>query len=361
MLEHARRLTLYLGARGLLLFLTVVVAIYCVILIANMGGYMDRLKENEIKEQVGILFRQNQELRQLPEGERAKLFNEYVEIRKRAAGLDKPFFQRSLVYLVDGLRLTLGRAEYITSDTGSKQVKLILLERLPHTLLLWGVADVLLFSISVLVALYLSRRYGSFPDRLVVALAPTSTPPIWFYGILLILIFASVLRVLPYGGFIDAPPPKTTVGYAVSVIKHMILPVLSVLIGGIFVSIYSWRTFFLIYSSEDYVEMAKAKGLPSRMIERRYVLRPTLPPIITSFSLMLIQVWMGGIVTETVFAWPGLGRLLYEAIGYADSPVIVGSSVVYGYLLAVTVFFLDIVYAMLDPRVRVGAGAARSV
>ena len=85
--------------------------------------------------------------------------------------------------------------------------------------------------------------------------------------------------------------------------------------ASFFLSIYNWRTFFLIYSSEDYVEMAKAKGLPARDIERRYILRPTLPTIITKFALLLISVWQGAIITETVFLWPGLGRTLYRRLG----------------------------------------------
>ena len=126
-------------------------------------------------------------------------------------------------------------------------------------------------------ALFLSRRYGSFLDKLVIALAPNSAAPAWFYGLFLILIFAALLGWLPYGGMIDAPPPQEPLPRALSIAKHMILPVLSMFIANIFASIYSWRTFFLIYSSEDYVEMAKAKGLSDRQIERRYVLRPTLP------------------------------------------------------------------------------------
>ena len=102
--------------------------------------------------------------------------------------------------------------------------------------------------------------------------------------------------------------------------------------------------------------LAQAKGLPDRMIERRYILRPTLPIIVTSFALTLISVWTGAIVLETIFNWPGLGRLLYQAIGIYDTPVIVGSVVIYAYLLALTVFLLDIIYAWLDPRVKVGEG-----
>jgi hypothetical protein len=135
-------------------------------------------------------------------------------------------------------------------------------------------------------------------------------------------------------------------------------------LSSIFISIYSWRTFFLIHSSEDYVEMARAKGLSTGLIERRYILRPTLSPIITSFALMLIGLWSGAIILEQVFNWPGLGTLLFRAIGHRDTPVIIGSVVIFAYLLALTVFLLDILYAVLDPRVRImgrrpmrGAGA----
>jgi peptide/nickel transport system permease protein len=234
------------------------------------------------------------------------------------------------------------------------------MERLPATLVLFGTAQLLLFFTAVFAALFLSRRYGGWADRIIVALTPTSAAPGWFYGMFLILVFASLLRLLPFGGMVDAPPPKETIPYLLSLVKHLILPVAAIITSSIFLTIYSWRTFFLIYSSEDYVEMAKAKGLPSNMIERRYVLRPTLPTIITSFALMVIGLWTGAIVLETVFGWPGLGRLLYQAIGAYDTPVIVGSTVIYAYLLGVTVFLLDIIYALVDPRVKVGAGGARA-
>jgi len=139
-----------------------------------------------------------------------------------------------------------------------------------------------------------------------------------------------------------------------STMKHMILPVTAIVISAVFAGAYNSRTFFLIYSSEDHVELAKAKGLSSGEVERRYVLRPTLPPIITGFLLMVITMWMGQIVLEAVFNWPGLGQLYYQAILMNDTPVIVGVIVIYGYLLAGTVFFLDFLYALLDPRVRVG-------
>src|SRR5690606_29496306 len=134
------------------------------------------------------------------------------------------------------------------------------------------------------------------------------------------------------------------------------LPVAAVFTSTIFASIFSQRTFFLIYSSEDYVDMAKAKGLSDRAIERRYILRPTLPPIVTNLALSFITLWTGNVTLEQVFNWPGLGQLFWIASRAPDTPVIVANTIIYAYLLAITVLILDIVYAIVDPRVKVGSG-----
>lgn len=353
------RVVKYTARRATALLLTVVLGVYLTIVIANMGGYVDQIRISQIRESVGASVAADPQLQALPASEISKRINQQVELETQRLNLDRPFMLRSFTYLTEALSLSLGRAEVLTSDSGSRQVRLILLERLPATLLLFASADLLLFFGTIFIALFLSRRYGSFLDRAVVALAPTSAAPSWFYGIFLILIFAALLKVLPFGGMVAVPPPESTLQYAASVLKHLILPVAAILIGAVFVTIYSWRTFFLIYSAEDYVEMAKAKGLSSGDIERRYILRPTLPTIITTFSLGIISIWTGSIILEIVFNWPGIGRLLFQAIGAFDTPVIVGSVVIYAYLLALTVFLLDIVYALIDPRVKVGEGERR--
>jgi peptide/nickel transport system permease protein len=289
--------------------------------------------------------------------ERNAMVAAQVALAEQKLGLDEPFLIRSFRYLGNALTLNLGFAELMVSDSGSRQVRLVILERLPATLVLFGTGNLLLFFTAVFGALGLSRRYGSFMDKTIMALAPTSAAPGWFYGLFLILIFAGVLGILPFGGLVDAPPPSEPLAYGASLLKHMVLPVAAQLISAIFLSIYNWRTFFLIFSSEDYVEMAKAKGLPDKMIERRYVLRPTLPTIITHFALLLISLWTGAIVLETVFNWPGLGRLFFRAIGLFETPVIVAVTVIYAYLLGLTVFLLDFIYALVDPRVRVGEGS----
>lgn len=348
------RIVSYSATRLLALFLTVVVGVYLTILVANMGGYVDVIKRAEIREGAISQILLDPKLMRLRPDERTKRIEEMIRLDEERLGLNQPFLARSLVYLKDALVLRLGFAERMNSDTGSRLVRNIILDRLPATLLLFVSAELILFFASILLALSLSRRYGSGLDRIVIALAPTSAAPAWFYGIFLILIFASLLRVLPFGGMVEAPPPEYPAAYALSVLRHMILPMSAIVLSTIFIAVYSWRTFFLIFSSEDYVEVAKAKGLASGTIERRYILRPTLPTIITSFALGLIGAWTGAIVLETVFNWPGLGRALFQAIGLFDTPVIVGATIIYAYLLAVTVFVLDVLYAWVDPRVKVG-------
>ncbi len=358
--QGIRRLLRYTALKLIALMFTVAVGVYITVIVANMGGEVDKMRLATIREQVTLGATANPAFRQLNPEERRELIETQVAIEVGRYGLDRPFIVRSFEYLKDGLTLNLGFAQQLLSDTGSRMVRNILLERLPATLLLFGTANLLLFFLALFAGLALSRRYGSFLDKAVLALAPTSSAPPWFYGLFLILIFAALLKLLPFGGMVDAPPPDNTLDYALSLLRHMILPITAWLVSSIFLTTYQWRTFFMIYSSEDYVDMAKAKGLPDRMIERRYVLRPTLPNIITNFSFVIISMWTGAILTETVFNWPGIGQLYFRAIGAFDTPVIVANVVLYAYLLAITVFLLDFIYALVDPRVRIGEGGQKA-
>ncbi|MFM8322313.1 MAG: ABC transporter permease [Chloroflexota bacterium] len=344
----------FVAIRLVMLFITIVIGVYLTILIANMGGYVDTIMRNDIRESVNMRVVAMTANKQVSPEARAKMAQEMIALEEKRLGLDTPFVIRSFRYLGNSLQLKLGRAQNMVSDNGSREVRNIILERLPATMLLMGTSNLFLFFFSVFIALILSRSYGSFWDKLVITLSPTSAVPPWFYGIFAILIFAALLQWLPFGGMVSAPPPDNTLDYTLSVLEHLILPGGSLVISSLFLSIYNWRTFFLIYSSEDYVEMAKAKGLHPRDIENRYILRPTLPTIITNFALLVIALWTGATITETVFLWPGLGRTIYRAIGFYDTPVIVGTTIIYAYLLALTVFVLDFIYALVDPRVKVG-------
>lgn len=355
------RLINYIGVRFLAGMATVTVGVYLTVLIANMGGALDDVRRAFIQEQVATVValqvQTNPAIRAMSTEQRNELIEQQIALAEKRFGLDQPFIIRSFRSLWSAMTLNLGFADNMVSDAGSKQVRLIILERLPATLVLFGTAYLLLFFLTLFGGLALSRQYGSLLDKAVIGLAPTSAAPAWFYALFLILIFAAILNWLPFGGMVSAPPPDTTWGYALSLGEHMILPVAAIVINAIFSGIYGQRTFFLAFASEDYVDMAKAKGLSNQTIERRYVLRPTLPPIITSFAFTLLSLWGGAIILENVINWPGLGSTYGQAIGQFDTAVVVSLVVVDAYLLTFTLFILDILYAVVDPRVRVGEGS----
>ena len=352
--DTVMRVVRYALVRAVSLLLTVVAGVYLTVLITNMGGHVDNIRIAQAREAAGAYVLSDPDLQALPPSELKQLIEQEVQLEIKRLRLDQPFIWRSFTYLIDALSLNLGRAEQLTSDSGSRQVRLILLERLPATLLLFATTFFGLFFVAIFLALFLSRRYGSFLDRTVVALAPTSAAPSWFYGIFLILIFASLLKLLPFGGLVDAPPPESTPAYALSVLRHLILPVAALVISSIFLSMYSWRTFFLIYASEDYVEMAKAKGLPSAVIERRYILRPTLPTIITNFALGITGLWSGSIILETVFNWPGMGTLAFDAILRRDYTTLLGVLFFAAAMVVIANLITDLCYRLADPRIRTG-------
>ena len=347
---------IYLSKKILTIYLVIVVAVYATILIADMGGYVDKVIKGQLREEILNRVKRDPRYSILPAEEQEKIIKNMMEMEIKARGLDKPYYIRSFIYLKNALTLDLGRALYLTSASGSRSVKIIIMERLPATVLLFTTATVLSFIINILVGLYCARNRGKIIDRIIVYFSVLSCIPGWFYGIIFILIFAFYLRILPYGGMVSVPPPDNPIDYSLDVLKHSILPISSWLFAGFFLGSYGNRNFFLIYSMEEYVFVARAKGLPERIILKNHILRPTLPTIVTNFSLRVIASWSGAMVTESVFDWPGIGRLTFEAIGSFDTPIIVGTTVVYAYLLGITVILLDLLYAYLDPRIKIGMG-----
>ena len=171
------RVIQYSSLRLIALFITVVIGVYLTIIIANMGGYVDEIRRGYIREQVALTTGLDPTLKDLTTEERHAHFEALVALQEKAMGLDQPFAVRSFRFLSGALTLNLGWADNMVSDSGSRQVRLIILERLPATLLLFATAQFVLFFLSLFSALALSRNYGSLLDRIVLALAPTSAAP----------------------------------------------------------------------------------------------------------------------------------------------------------------------------------------
>jgi peptide/nickel transport system permease protein len=294
-------------------------------------------------------------------------------------GLDLPFLPRYLLWTCKALtfdwgRLTVANVQQLDfrrrTTAGARD---IVLQYFPNTLLLMGSAYLLVFLIGIPLSLRLSRNPSGMLNRFLTALSPLSSVPSWVLGVLLISLFAVQLRWLPIAGMFEAHRPEALGERLLMLAQHMVLPVLSIVLSLLFQLVFAWRTFFTIHSGEDYVELAQAKGLPPKVLERNYILRPTLPYVITSFMLSLIGFWQMTMALEVVFQWPGLGWLYVtkalpnfwgESVYPGELIIAVGIVVIFAYLLGVIVFLLDLVYVIVDPRIHLlstdRAAAARA-
>jgi peptide/nickel transport system permease protein len=344
----------YVTVRAVTLALIVSVGIFLAIVVINYGGYIDKIYRANIDESLNYLSLS------MPGATQAELLQATQQARQameEAYGLNKPFLLRCVKWWYETMTFNWGQTYQFgigAFGSGVKEVKAVVLERLPYTLLLAGATNFLLFFASMYAALSLSKKNGSLLDRLAVSLSPLSAIPNWVYGIILTVIFAGELHLLPFNGMFDTFPPATKLGYIPIVAKHLILPVTAIFLGMFFSALYTWRTFFLIHSGEDYMELAYAKGVPSRTLDRRYALKPALPYIITSFIILLITFWQGIIVLEVFFDWPGLGKLFMNSIAGMDIQVTIGIVTVFALLLGFSIFLMDIIYVLVDPRVKIG-------
>jgi peptide/nickel transport system permease protein len=208
-------------------------------------------------------------------------------------GLNLPYLPRHLLWTIKALTFDWGQLGARQGGWGAQSttasVSDLLVHYLPNTILIVAIAYLLVFLLAMPLSLYLARNHGNRVDRLFAFLSPISSVPSWVFGILLISIFAYQLRWLPFGGMWDSHIPDNPLEYVLVLSKHMILPVAAIVLSLLFQVVYAWRTFFIIYSEEDYVDLAQAKGLPTKMLNRQYILRPALPYVITSFATTLIS------------------------------------------------------------------------
>ena len=264
----------------------------------------------------------------------------YAALRARA-GLDQPLPLQLGDYLLSAVRGDLG-----VSFRSGQPVTVLLLDRLPATLTLGlaglAVALVIALPLGILAAV----RQGSKTDATatVVSQIGVSVPDFWM-GILLILLFAGTLGWLPSAGYVS---PLEDVGGWFS---HLVLP--AVTIGVVSGSILTRfvRSAVLESLGQDYTRTARSKGLPSGLVLRRHVLRNAMIPVLTVTGLQLATLLGGLIVIEYVFAWPGLGQLVFTAVQGRDYPLVQGVVLLLAALFLLVNLLVDLAYAALDPRI----------
>lgn len=270
-------------------------------------------------------------------------------------GLDKPWYRRMLPQVGRVLRLDLGTARTLRTADGSNKVSDIVMERLPYTLMLLLTTSFITAIVGITVGVRMATQVGSRTDRTFASYAAVSSAvPAWWLGILFILIFAFKLQWLPAGGMYSTPPPETQPARFFDLAKHALLPIITLVMVSIGPYIYGVRTMTVSVAQEDHVLLARAKGLPEKVVMRRHILRVAAPPIVTGLVLGLAGTISGSILIETVFNWRGMGRLYYDALnGTPDEGVIVALTFIFTLIYVVARFILDILYVILDPRVRI--------
>lgn len=370
----------YLLSKAALIGVSIFLAVFLTVLLINNPNTEGRdvgpqQLEFKMWQQISLQLRiyeiEHPELENMPEAERTAILQEYNTLLIQESGLNLPFLPRHLKWTWNALTFNWGHlatvnvapVAILTTRTSSYTLNSVVLQHLPYSVLLATTSFFFILVLGIPLALVSARHYGKWFDRLLALLTPLSSIPSWVMGIILILIFAIELNLLPMGGMLDVKPPESKIGYVPIVAKHMILPVTAIIITTLFQLAYSWRTFFVSFAEEDYVDLAKAQGLPTRTLERKYILRPSLTFVITSFVLMFVNYWQISMALEVIFNWQGIGWLYIkyglpnfwgESMYKGELLIALGMVVIMAYLLGIIVFLLDLVYLWVDPRIRLG-------
>jgi peptide/nickel transport system permease protein len=338
--------------RGLALLAVLLTVLLLVVVVLGATGVSDRMMAALVREELRSLRESlAQTIRDPDELERA--LQAHRQELEALYGLDRPWYSRlpDMVWRV--LTLDLGSARTLRSFSGSNLVADIILERLPNTILLTTLALLFTAAIGLVIGVKLATRVGSRLDRgASYFLATSYALPSWWLGILLILLLAFRVRVFPPGGMLSSPAPPPGIPYLLDLLWHAALPVITLVLVSLGGWAYTVRTMVVNVAQEDFVTAARAKGLPERLVMRRYIIRVAAPPILTSIILGLAGSIGGAILTETVFNWPGMGRLYYDAILAVDEPVIVALTFIFTLIYILARFLLEVLYLVLDPRVR---------
>jgi peptide/nickel transport system permease protein len=274
---------------------------------------------------------------------------ENLDQMKKNLGLDQPVTVRYVKWLSAFLQGDLGY-----SRTYRLPVAEILGPRLVNTLYLSGTSLLLSLIIAIPLGVFTSLKANTKFDYTLnmFAFAGISIPSFWL-ALMLILVFAVELRLLPAGGTfsIGLPPETSTLEFVFDRIKYLILPVTTLSLLTVAYWVRYTRAKMLETMRNDYIRTARAKGLPERKVIFRHGLRNALIPVVTVVALGFAQIFSGAVITETVFAYQGAGKLIFDAIFANDYNMAMCSFIITSFLVLFMNLVADVAYAYLDPRI----------
>ena len=257
-----------------------------------------------------------------------------IEELREEMGLNDPFIVQYANYMKGMFTGNMGKS-YITN----KDVFQTFMEKLPNTLMLGGAAVLIAVIVSIPLGVYTALNQNTWKDTagMIFALFGTSMPNFWL-GLMLILLFSLKLGLLPSGG-------KT--GFS-----SLILPAVTVGFGLAALITRTTRSSMLDVIRQDYMTTARAKGCSEKQVIYKHGLKNALIPIITAIGLQMSLVITGSVLAETVFSWPGIGRLVYESISKRDTPMVTGSIIMCSIFMCIINLVVDLIYAFFDPRIK---------
>ena len=257
-----------------------------------------------------------------------------IEELREEMGLNDPFVVQYANYMKGMFTGDMGKS-YITN----KDVFKTFMEKLPNTLMLGGAAVLIAVIVSIPLGVYTALNQNTWKDTagMIFALFGTSMPNFWL-GLMLILLFSLKLGLLPSGG-------KT--GFS-----SLILPAVTVGFGLAALITRTTRSSMLDVIRQDYMTTARAKGCSEKQVIYKHGLKNALIPIITAIGLQMSLGITGSVLAETVFSWPGIGRLVYESISKRDTPMVTGSIIMCSIFMCIINLVVDLIYAFFDPRIK---------
>ncbi len=271
----------------------------------------------------------------------------YLEQVRKSLGLDQPFYVRYAAWLVKTIQGDMG-----FSFRNRRPVSLEIGDRLPNTLLLGGVSLLVSLVVAIPIGIISALKRYTLIDYVLSTLALVGiSVPIFWVALLLLQIFSIQLGWLPAVGMHSVRQTYTGWAAVMDVVQHMILPVIVLSVA----QMASWsryqRSSLLEVLGQDYIRTARAKGLRERGVIGKHALRNALIPIVTLVGLSVPTIVTGAFITETIFSWPGMGRLGVEAVNGRDYPVIMAVTMLSAVLIILGNLFADIAYAWVDPRI----------
>lgn len=273
---------------------------------------------------------------------------EYLDMMRQRYGLDRPLYVQFVMYL----------GKVVCGDLGfswryKETVLGLIMDRLPATLLLTVSSIIFATIVGIILGVHASRKPYSLSDNIITITSLIGySMPIFWLGLMFILIFSINLNLFPAGGLRTIGAPLAGINLFIDILHHSILPIIVLGTNSLALVARLTRGNMLEVLGMDYILTARSKGLTESAVLYKHALKNVMLPIVTVVGLQARWLFAGAILTETIFSWPGMGRLMYESLLFRDYPTILGVLIITTILVIIANLIADIFYSSLDPRIR---------